>query len=372
MASNSIPAVMTEHIEDLFRLVQDNPDTPSAIVRKDSKYRNSFGQFIVVNQLSSYIAARFADVDIDVATIWPVVHERWVRQNRNVRRVHNVLDDVTTLCNKHDVPFILLKGLYVADRFYGDVNRRNFWDLDILVQESDIERVGSLLERSGYARRSPVLLTAALSRHFTHAFDYRKDGCNLDLHWTLARHPAIRIDYGEVWDSAAHYTLGPHDLRVLADHYELTFLLLSIVKDVERGGLRIRSLLDLYHILRDLDSKVNWEQFMADRSRENIHGACIGLLTSFVNMLDCHEQFPELNRILGVQVSSNATETRTFSRIITHGYSSTWAAKRWAARIYGMSLSEYFLWWAVSLPFRLVVYKPGKMARVRRRIESKF
>jgi hypothetical protein len=89
----------------------------------------------------------------------------------------------------------LLKGLYLAKRFYGDIDRHALWDIDILVRKENLPDAQKLLAASGYFRKSNVFLREDLSSYFTHAFDFAKKGVSLDLHWALSSHPSYRLDY---------------------------------------------------------------------------------------------------------------------------------------------------------------------------------
>src|SRR5439155_12050221 len=76
------------------------------------------------------------------------------------------------------LPFMLLKGPYLAARFYGDPRGREFRDLDILIHRADRQRAFSILEQAGYARRSRVLGSEALTAFFVHGFDFVAGGVN--------------------------------------------------------------------------------------------------------------------------------------------------------------------------------------------------
>lgn len=85
----------------------------------------------------------------------------------------------------HSVPFILLKGPSVSSWLYS-VGQRPYGDIDLLVETSDVERVGSILRTLGYARRVdvPVARLDPTDRP-PYAFSWRKGDLLIELHQTL-------------------------------------------------------------------------------------------------------------------------------------------------------------------------------------------
>ena len=104
---------------------------------------------------------------------------QWAAQERLVRE----LEPISTLLGAAGHEIILLKGPYLATRFFGGMNRREFYDLDILIRREDLPAVERLLVRSGYIQKSSTLLNRSLTTYFTHAFDFVKPNVAVDLHW---------------------------------------------------------------------------------------------------------------------------------------------------------------------------------------------
>ena len=98
--------------------------------------------------------------------------------------------------------FILLKGPYLAARFYGDPAGREFVDLDLLVRRADRARASERLTSIGYARRSRVLGSEALTAWFVHAFDYADARTYLDLlaTFTVSEKYSFRVGVNNVFD----------------------------------------------------------------------------------------------------------------------------------------------------------------------------
>ena len=266
--------------------------------------------------------------------------------------------------------FILLKGPYLADRFYGGLAWRSFWDLDILVRSEELPQAQRLLAARGYVRTSPVLFSESVSRAFTHAFDYGRVEVSLDLHWALMNHPSYHLDYPALWAARQGWSLDGEEVCVLSDEYELSFAFLSALRDIERAALRLRSFVDLYMILRQLSRTLDWTLFLERRRRENVSNVCLRILRLFLDVLDCRERFPEAALALDRHDPAPRREDpATAGRLLAPSRFGV-AHKRWAARVYETSPLRFFRWWLISLPFRLVVYRPGKLDRLRNRLRE--
>ena len=84
---------------------------------------------------------------------------RWAAQERLVREVMQLSSLLTAA--GHEV--MLLKGPYLAERFYGGIDQREFYDLDILIRREELAAVERLLRSRGYIRKSSMLLAPCRS-----------------------------------------------------------------------------------------------------------------------------------------------------------------------------------------------------------------
>jgi hypothetical protein len=248
------------------------------------------------------------------------------------------------------VDFILLKGLYFAARYYGGVENRFSWDLDVLVRQADAAAVDRLMRRNGYFRRSAVILSRALSANFTHAFDYGNERplFSVDLHWMLSRHPSFRVDYDALWNSHEQYDVLGRRFRVLSQEYEVVSNALSTFRDIQRGAIGLRAFVDLYRVLEASDASMDWGEFLGRRRDERIAGAA-GMVSNARNLLVA----PPGGAACGLfEPGVGALPNRS-----------------WTASIYACSRTEVAAWWFVSLPFRMAVYRSGRRyARFKRHI----
>jgi Uncharacterised nucleotidyltransferase len=290
---------------------------------------------------------------------------QWATQERLVKE----LEEISTLLAAAGHESILLKGPYWATRFFGSLHRREFSDLDILIRREDLPAVGRLLCSCGYMRKSTVLLNEALTARFTHALDFVKPNVALDLHWLLSANAGHSLNYDAIWQQRQAFVLRNQKFFVLPDEYEVVFSLISIFKDLERGVTCLKEFVDLYLILSKLCHRLDWGRFLENRKREGIEQITINVLALFLDLFDCADRFPEVARAV-------AREHRLIKRVSSEKVVALLEAspgalrnKLWAASIYECSRIHVFLWWLVSLPFRLTVHQPDKYRRIQRGVE---
>jgi hypothetical protein len=98
------------------------------------------------------------------------------------------------------IPF---KGPAVALKLYGNIARRQFADIDILVRPRDVWEAGRLIEAEGFEPVMPIpdAMRARLLRHsYVQMFHRGASRTLVELHWDIAeRHWAIRFDADAMW-----------------------------------------------------------------------------------------------------------------------------------------------------------------------------
>lgn len=109
--------------------------------------------------------------------------------------------ELTTLVkqlNAEGIPHMVLKGLAVAVTLYGDATLRQSGDIDLLVNEVRLPRVGQLLIDLGYREvRAERMLTAAQNyiqnKFLTHhrIYQHRLTHTVVEVHWRLFTNPYL-------------------------------------------------------------------------------------------------------------------------------------------------------------------------------------
>lgn len=354
----------------LAALVRGSVDEVYPCLAASSVATDDFRAFLAYHQLLGFVGYVLCDHPL-LEKMPEALREDLVTHARKLgwknETARKTLPLVNTAFQETNTPFILLKGVHIALRYYGGLERRTFWDMDILVHPANLVKAQQQLFSCGYELASRVFVTDRLSRFFTHALDMRKPGgLDIDLHWKLANHPGLRLDYKAIWESSRTLTLEGHSFSVLSDEYVLAFLLISIVKDIERGSLRLRSMVDLYKILEMMDADTDWPRFFKDRGLEGVEVISMGALSVFFALFQVRpDEFPRLQQ--EVNTRSNTISDLEEALMLLQPRHFALQNKQWASGLYSVSRMGYLWWWGISLPARLIVHqpprKPGKKAR---------
>jgi hypothetical protein len=324
-----------------------------------------FTRFVDQQHLRLFFA-RYVEQGLFGATLpaaWAARLVKGVRAQRDKQdRLVAELDRISRALTSVQLDHILLKGPYLADRFFGGIHNRSYVDLDLLVRRRDIARAGRALETAGYARRSGTLLGLTVTSRFAHAFDYTRilegphglESMTVDLHGGLSLHPSFRIDYDRLWGERSEWRLSDRPISVLSDGDEVVLAVLGIVRDGERGAARLKLFVDVFHVLQKLERIIDWDEFFARCARERLLRPVLGILDLFFELFGCRGMLAvvssavEARRSLVPNASASAWILRPSGLPVRH--------KAWSARLYEWPGAASFIWWGASLPFRLTVY----------------
>jgi hypothetical protein len=266
------------------------------------------------------------------------------------------LRELGALFARHGEDVLFIKGPLLAHRFYGSLDARAIADLDILLRSpDDLDRVEALLLESGFERAFRVLVSRRWSRHFAHHFEYRRASHPLDVHWALQRHFSFAIDYGRIWATRSRITFEGHTYEATSDEYELVLQILGVLTDLQVGKLVLRSLVDVYRILKTVDGRMDWDDFFSWRARERILRPSAYVLGLVLDVFDCRDEFARLDAVLGPKLC-RLPPTSLAHRMVLESRPLDLRQKLLALRLYETSLAAACSWWLVSLPFRIAVY----------------
>ena len=174
-----------------------------------------------------------------------------------------------------NISVLAMKGPLIGKRLYGDPLRRSFWDLDLLVDTSQLHEAIELFAGRGYVLKGGRRHLSNHRLRTNHAVELRREKFRIDLHWHLRNVPAYRFDMPNVWAEQVTEELAGKHVCMISDEHSLLMLLLSVVDDIARGKLRLKHMLDLHLMVRRLGTSWDWKQFFAARSRDNTLSTCV-------------------------------------------------------------------------------------------------
>lgn len=156
-------------------------------------------------------------------------------KNLNLRQVQK---SFVKLLNENGVNYVILKGEAAAD-CYPDPSLRLLGDIDVLIAESDLEKVGKLLESKGFERGE-----SESEKHIV----YRSKSIRIELHFEIPGMPE-----GDTKGAIKEYMQGVIENAVTAkggfrmprDDYQAVILLLHAKHHILYEGIGLRHLCDL-------------------------------------------------------------------------------------------------------------------------------
>src|SRR4051794_27076702 len=163
---------------------------------------------------------------------------------------------------------LMLKGLYLAQRLHGGIDRRPQFDVDVLVRRRDLRRAVRVLGRRGFAPQAYDL----------HSRTVLRGDLKIDLHGALRWAPAYRLDEDALWEQARAVVIADRTVPVLSDEHTLLLLVLAAFEDLGQATTNLKQLLDLVLFLRCLEPTIDWRRFLASRAAENLLAVTVNVI----------------------------------------------------------------------------------------------
>jgi hypothetical protein len=183
----------------------------------------------------------------------------------NNRRLRGELASLLDVMAKQELDVMLVKGVAIAGRYYGEIALRPSGDIDLLVHPGDAPTCERLLLAKGYrplpGRQRTTEWHALVNRSL--AFRH-PDGYIVEVHWMLASRPSYVASFplDEIWRSADTIEVAGRHARYLSAADELRFL--SYHYAGQHLESRLIWLVDIAEVVRAHSASLDWERFAAD------------------------------------------------------------------------------------------------------------
>jgi hypothetical protein len=163
--------------------------------REDELRKTSAPQWIAVRDHASEhgfagLLARYLSWAAEAAAIdLPVVGE--LEKQRRGQLVQHLARKgaarrVGVALHERGIPFIVFKGIVLAEEIYGDLSVRGFRDIDIMVPEADLDSAYAACVKLGYRLSTLPTLRDFVAAGAHAAGMEHADGSGVDLHWSIA------------------------------------------------------------------------------------------------------------------------------------------------------------------------------------------
>lgn len=199
----------------------------------------------------------------------------------NVRLRAQLLDAVAALNGEGIAPVLLKGAAYLLDGTFGRPSHRAMWDLDLLVDRSDLAVATGALRSIGYEEQP------ARTMDSDHERSFRKEGeaVLLDIHFELGELPVTSVFPTEeaLTTSTERHEQGIRFRTLAPAQVMLHGVLHSELQDLNHavGGIAVRQLYTYSVLAREFGDRVDWELVrvrLAASGLEGVHAAHSHLL----------------------------------------------------------------------------------------------
>lgn len=162
------------------------------------------------------------------------------------------LSDISQALENRLIPFVLLKGLDIAERYYTSWADRHSVDIDILVPESKVSEAERALSEIGFSSQTfqeiPHNCRPLVQRICADlAFERQSDHIHVELHYRLFPNPhLLPMSFKDLYDRSLPLSIGQAELRVFKPDTLLNYL---VIHGAGHGWFRLKWLADLDRIV---------------------------------------------------------------------------------------------------------------------------
>ena len=287
----------------------------------------------------------------------PLAHrlDRW-RARRWVPALEylQAFDQARRALDASGVPVVLLKGPCFAERLYGGCDRRPMHDLDLLVPARGFGRARRALEQLGYVPGG----------YDAHSRTLQRGDIAIDLHRSVRRAPAFRLDETQLWSALVETTVGGLPARTLSDDWTLVFLLMAAFEDLGQGSAKLKQLLDLALLLEHVDAVTDWEAFFDRRRQQALLEVAVNVLAVVEAVFEGRTAWPRLSAALRARRDLVVEGRRDVLLALVCAPRKDAASLAWFARVYPGRMALYLAWfWYGGFPENLSRFSWRRLAR---------
>lgn len=283
------------------------------------------------------------------------------QQVARARRCRDLLATIDQQLTGAGIPYLVIKGLYLAQRFFGGMDKRFMWDVDILVQPQDLHPAVHALASAGLRPRAGARFDPRSPVWGIHAIEVRGDAGAVDIHHTIRRLPGVRFDMARMRENARTFAVDGIEYRTLSDLDTLLAVAVGLGTDIRTGRHNLKKIWDLFMILRALDPGADWDTFFAARDTEGSLKLVLNVVSFCLLVLDARDDCPRLAQALDQRQKLLLVKTAEQALTISQRPRRSLANRLLFSRLLPISIARYWTGWAATVPARLWYYrKPRK------------
>jgi hypothetical protein len=198
-----------------------------------------------------------------------------INAGRNLIRA-NRIENLYQLMEKHQIELVFFKGAVLAVQAFGDLNLRNFCDIDVLIKSQDFARVYDLMESSEYQPIKPAIGNRKkIWTRTRRNFEFKDETGFYDFHQQVIQGPRF-FWLRDCFQN--HTTVKILTRPVPALNVEDSVIMLAL-HGTHHGWNILKFVADLAHMIYSNESEINWDTLILKaRAMGCLRMVMIGLL----------------------------------------------------------------------------------------------
>lgn len=180
---------------------------------------------------------------------------------------------VFRLLHTAGIPFLVLKGIALAEHVYPHFAMRTTSDLDILIHKDDLLRADLALTQAGYQAQDSTPKQALLNPPgYLASLEYHKPGiafAYVHLHWHLVNTstPAIafinKVDMERIWEKSVVAKVAATEVRLLCPEHLIIYLCEHALR-VGHSFDRLIFVCDILCAVKTYEARLDWNNVAAE------------------------------------------------------------------------------------------------------------
>jgi hypothetical protein len=205
--------------------------------------------------------------------IYEFLHDRFHFQIRRNMACTAAAKVVFRLLHTAGIPFLVLKGIALAEHVYPHFAMRTTSDLDILIHKDDLLRADLALTQAGYQAQDSTPKQALLNPPgYLASLEYHKPGiafAYVHLHWHLVNTstPATafinKVDMERIWEKSVVAKVAATEVRLLCPEHLIIYLCEHALR-VGHSFDRLILVCDILYTVKIYEAHLDWNNVAAE------------------------------------------------------------------------------------------------------------
>jgi len=254
--------------------------------------------------------------------LWPLIYGTDLAARLLTAEQFEAMSEILEACQGRTPPVTLLKGISIGAQYYPAPHLRLMRDLDVLVDESALPVLESVLSALGYRQQSHLPSTFYATHHHSSPFVHPVRGLWIEIHRGLFPSSSClgmdQLFRRETLDQQRQLSVfQDHEVFRLSPEWQLAYIAAHWASEFPRIG--VVALLDVIYLLRQTAGTLNWARLL-DWLEGSAATAPLYLLLSYLDANQVVDLPPDILHNLSLRQSVLGPVGLTLMRRLLDGY----------------------------------------------------